>query len=113
MKLRNDARPSSDVAYTIFGWILLRGTRSTPERTQLPLAKGSLAGWVSRSHGGTRTGIDPALIHVYANEFVLIGRTDAAVCLKYNSILTHGPQKPLNFVADTSSMGSWLRELRV
>jgi integrase len=82
MELRNDARPSSDAAYTIFGWILLRGTRSTPERTQLPLAKGSLAGWVSRSPGGTRTGIDPALIHVYANEFMMIGRTDAAVCLE-------------------------------
>ena len=80
--LKDDSRPLSDATYTVYGWILLKSQCNVPEKQQLSLAKGAIAGWQSRCPGGTRTGADPALLHLFAEEFIALGRTDAAGCLE-------------------------------
>ena len=47
--LREDARPSSDASYCLFGWVCLVCDSNRPENLRMTRARAALSGWQKRS----------------------------------------------------------------
>lgn len=58
----------NEASYTLFGYILLRSDCDTPERMLYPRARQALKGWNTRFPQSSRTGADPLVWYVLANQ---------------------------------------------
>lgn len=68
-------------SYTLYGYILLRTNESIPEKDLFPLARGALKGWNAHSPQSTRTGADPQVWYVIADDMARRNPPAAAALL--------------------------------
>lgn len=57
-------------SYTLFGYILLEANAPVPEKALFPKARGALKGWSSRFPQSSRTGADPLIWYLLAEEML-------------------------------------------
>ena len=68
-------------SYTLFGYLLLKTDESQPDRSLYPRARAALTGWSSRYPQCSRTGADPLLWYLIADEIANFSPSLAAALL--------------------------------
>eukprot|EP00438_Fugacium_kawagutii_P002203 Skav236697 [mRNA] locus=scaffold4101:93018:93839:- [translate_table: standard] len=66
--LLDDGSTYNDASYTLFGYIILRSNEDIPERSLYPRARQALKGWSVRYPQCSRTGADPLIWYLLADE---------------------------------------------
>lgn len=66
--LMDDGFSYNDASYTLFGYIVLEANVSTPEKLLFPRSRGALKGWNARFPQSSRTGADPLIWFLIAEE---------------------------------------------
>lgn len=66
--LMDDGFSYNDASYTLFGYIILEANVSTPEKLLFPRSRGALKGWNARFPQSSRTGADPLIWFLIAEE---------------------------------------------
>ena len=68
-------------SYTLFGYILLEANAPVPEKALFPKARGALKGWSSRFPQSSRTGADPLIWYLLAEEMLKTSMEASAALL--------------------------------
>ena len=67
-ELCEDGVAYNTASYTLFGYLLLKCDENVPDRQLLPRARAALKGWSSRFPQCSRTGADPQIWYLIADE---------------------------------------------
>lgn len=79
--LCEQGEPYNKASYTLFGYILLVADESSPEKLLLPRARQALKGWSSQYPQSSRTGADPQIWFLLAEQIAGFAPEAAAALL--------------------------------